>query len=70
MMASDFPMEIMEALHSLMKACGLSGNSGSEALFDILKRAVSDVDAEWFIVEASHLHGQCHDVNALLAVKN
>jgi len=40
------------ALNDLMKACGLSGESGSETLFHVLSDAIDEAD--WSIVEQSH----------------
>jgi len=55
------------ALNQLMTAIGLSGESGTEALFDVLQNAVDDVAGEWHVVEQSHKDGLCYDVNAMLA---
>lgn len=56
---------IHTALNSLMKACNLQGESGTEKLFFILNEAIDDVD--WNIVEQRHKDGLCYDVNCLLA---
>lgn len=56
---------IRTAINQLMKACGLSGESGTEELFLILENAVAAVD--WGIVEESHEEGLCFDVSCLLA---
>ena len=56
--------KIHAALNQLMKACDLSGESGTERMFGILSDAIDNVD--WSIVEQSHRDGLCYDVNCLL----
>jgi hypothetical protein len=57
--------QIYAALNDLMNACGLSGESGTEVLFDVLFDAVHNVDED--IYRESHAEGLCFDVCALLA---
>jgi chemotaxis regulatin CheY-phosphate phosphatase CheZ len=60
--------DIKKALNALMKACGLSGESGTEQLYEILSGIVLERDLEIrATVEESHANGLCYDVNALLA---
>jgi hypothetical protein len=59
--------KINTALNSVMTACGLVGESGTEILFDVLHEAIAGVHKEWWIVEQSHNEGLGFDVNALLA---
>ena len=56
--------KVYSALNQLMAACGLQGESGSEALLDLLEEAVGNVDRD--IIEQSHADGLCYDVNWLL----
>jgi hypothetical protein len=59
---------INKALNALMKACGLSGESGTEELYEILFDVIHDYDRKVReTVEQSHADGLCYDVNALLA---
>jgi hypothetical protein len=67
MSVSDRNRRIKTALNDLMKACGYSGESGTEALFDVLFDAVHDVRENWDIVEESHEDGLGFDVNSMLA---
>lgn len=57
--------EIYTALNGLMAACGLSGESGAETLFNVLFEAIHGVDEG--IIEESHAEGLGYDVNTLLA---
>ena len=57
-----------KALNDLMAACGLSGESGTEELFDMLNSATAELEAEE-ILEMSHEEGLCYDMNAALADK-
>ena len=57
--------KIYEALNHLLKACDLTGESGTEVLFDLLSEAVDELDQS--IITRSHEDGLCYDVNALLA---
>ena len=59
--------KIYTALNSLMAACDLVGESGTEILFGVLSEAVARVDEQWLIVENNQKNGLCYDVNALLA---
>ena len=62
--------KIHAALNSLMVACDLNGESGTETLFDVLSQAIFGVHEEWWIVEESHKNGFGCDVNSLLAIKS
>jgi hypothetical protein len=60
--------EIRQALNTIMKACGFTGESGTEALFEVLDCAVTSVAEQWDeVVGQSHRDGLCYDVNAMLA---
>jgi hypothetical protein len=65
--ATEVNRKIYAALNSLMAACGLVGENGTEILFYVLRDAVVSVQNEWSIVEGSHDEGLCFNVNALLA---
>lgn len=56
------------SLNELMAACGLSGESGTEELYDMLGRAVEELEIEG-VLEDSHEQGLCYDMNAALAHK-
>ena len=58
--------KIYHALNDLMKACGLSGESGTEILAAALREATSDPDM-WETLKDSHREGLCYDMNQLLA---
>jgi hypothetical protein len=66
-MVTETERKIDAALDALMKACGFTGESGTEAMFWVLHKAVQDVASNWNIVEESHEDGLCYDVNALLS---
>jgi hypothetical protein len=60
--------KIDEALNALMKACGFSGESGTEEMFWVLAEAVGRVIEDWdSVVGASHREGLCYNVNAWLS---
>lgn len=60
--------EIREALNKIMKACGFSGESGTEGLFMVLQQAVGSVAEQWEdVVEQSHKDGLNYDINSWLA---
>jgi hypothetical protein len=61
--------KIFKALNALMKTCGYSGESGTEAFFDMLFDAVHDVRENWDVVEESHEDGLSFDVNSMLAYR-
>jgi hypothetical protein len=64
----DDVLLIRQALNQLMRACGLSGDSGTEELFGVLQVAVQAVEEQWDdVVGQSHREGLCFDVNAFLA---
>jgi hypothetical protein len=64
----DDVLLIRQALNQLMRACGLSGESGTEELFGVLQIAVQAVEEQWDdVVGQSHREGLCFDVNAFLA---
>jgi hypothetical protein len=58
---------IVAALNDLMKTCGHSGESGTEAMFQVLADAIDAVAEDWGMVEQSHAEGLSYDVNAMLA---
>jgi hypothetical protein len=59
---------VFEALNMLMKACGLSDESDTEELYEILSDIIFETDREIRkTVKQSHKDGLCYDVNALLA---
>jgi hypothetical protein len=56
------------ALNALMKACGLSGESGTEQLYGLLSGIILEYDEQIRrTIRDSHDEGLCLDVNALLA---
>jgi hypothetical protein len=60
--------QILEALNMMAKACGFSGDSGTEALFAVLERAVLSVGDQWDDVVEHRDDGLFEDVNATLAL--
>jgi hypothetical protein len=50
-MISEQERKIDVALVALMKTCGFTGESGTEAMFWILHEAVQDVASNWHIVD-------------------
>jgi hypothetical protein len=59
--------QLHTALNTLMDACGFTGETGTECMFEILEAAAQDVRDQWREVEDSHKDGLCYDVNAMLA---
>ncbi len=54
------------ALDSLLKACGLQGESGTEQLYYWLLRACDELQGT---IEESHAEGLCYNMNAALSDK-
>lgn len=67
-MWSPLARNIKEALDALMKACNLAGESGTEILFEMLERAIGELEAEQ-VMQNSHAEGLCFDMNAAMALK-
>jgi hypothetical protein len=64
----DVERNIYDALNALMRACGLSGESGTEQLYGLLSGIILEYDEQIRrTIRDSHDEGLCLDVNALLA---
>jgi hypothetical protein len=59
---------VYKSLDLMMRTCGFSGETGTEAFFKVLERAMSSVGEQWDeVVGQSHRDGLAYDVNAMLA---